>query len=110
MEFILEIAKLSSPWVAIVLALVVILQLVGGKKIMLRIRGTQETKYPELQHFMKSLEAVQTQNERLLENHFKHEIPDLINTVARIEEKVDVIKDDHGNRLTRLETIVEVAK
>lgn len=107
-ETLFEFAKNSSPWTAMVLALVIIIQLLGGKRILKRIRGTQAEKYPELAEMFLTMKALEGQNKTLLENHFKHEIPDLVRTVDRIEEKVDTIKDDHGNRLTRLETLIKL--
>lgn len=100
MDPILNIAKEISPLGVIALCVVIIYQLVKGKGLMSAIRGTQEEKYPQLEQFMQTMSRLNEQNETLLENHFKHEIPELMSTLNRIDQKNDRMIEI----LTRIDT------
>jgi uncharacterized protein Yka (UPF0111/DUF47 family) len=113
MEDILSILQTASPLGIIALLVIVIFQLIGGKNIIDKIRGTQKEKYPSIENYMESIKQLSIQNETLLENHFKHEIPEMINSVNKIENKVDKIDekvDKIGDRLLILETKFYISK
>ena len=54
------------------------------------------------------MQTLETQNKSLLENHFKHEIPELVKAIDSIKKTVEFIKDNHGNRLTKVETMLKI--
>lgn len=89
MDAILTIAKDVSPIGVIFLLVVIVYQLLKGKNLMSLIKGNQEEKYPQLDGFMTAISNLTAQNEVLLENHFKHEIPDMGSALVRIEQKND---------------------
>ena len=64
-------------------------------------------KYPQLQEMIQAMQRLEGQNTTLLENHFKHEIPEMRDDIKEIKNAVNFIKDNHGNRITRLETILD---
>jgi len=93
MEDILSFASSVSPLGIIALLVIVIYQLVGGKSMIDKIRGTQKEKYPSLEKHLNAVVKLTEQNELLLENHFKHEIPQMMESMDKIETKVDKIDD-----------------
>lgn len=79
-----------------------------------KISDTQDQKYPEMKGMISAMaeltiqsKTLSSQNHALLQNHFKHEIPDMIRKIDKIVEDVADIKQDYGNRLTRVETILD---
>jgi peptidoglycan hydrolase CwlO-like protein len=71
-----------------------------------KISDTQEKKYPMIEHTEKlasQIDQMLKQQNTIMENHFKHEIPQINATLGRIEDKLDT----HGNRITRLEALSE---
>ena len=112
MNEIYAFALKASPTAILALTTLVIgfilYQLFTGKTI-LKISSVQDKKYPE-QHEIRELAGnINT----LLNNHFKHEIPEMIDGQKRIEQSVKEIKDevkDQAERLTRVETLVEVLR
>lgn len=110
METILTFANTVSPIGVIALLIIVILQLVGNKSITSFIGGKKEVEEKPGDEHLVTMQALLKQNETLLNNHFKHEIPDMVTSIARIESKVDTVIDTQniqGNRITRLETLQE---
>lgn len=93
MEHILEISQTISPLGVIFILVVIIWNLIKGNNLISKIRGTQEQKYPELTKFMTSINNLTQQNESLLENHFKHEIPEIMGSQTRLETKLDKMND-----------------
>lgn len=89
MDTLIQAAQTISPIGVIFLLIVVIYQLLDGKGVLSSIRGTQKEKYPQLEEFMNAISNLTQQNDTLLENHFKHEIPDMSSTMNRLETKTD---------------------
>lgn len=110
MKDILSFANTVSPLGVIALLVIVIIQLINGKGFLSKIFGIQSDKYPKFEEHLEAMRLLQEQNEVLLENHFKHEIPDMAAGMVRIEGKVDTvitIQNAQGNRITRLEALGE---
>ena len=117
MEAILSFAQKATPLmilgVAVVSLAFVIIQLVKGKDLLESIRGTQKEKYPKMEEHYSQIETLIRQNETLLNNHFKHEIPEMVSSLSKIEGIVGGIQTEQqsqGQRLTRVETLVEVLR
>lgn len=106
MQEALSFASHASPIALLALALLIILQLTVGKKVNEAFFGKKVSMPPEA--MMEIMETLKMQNNTLLENHFKHEIPELMQDVKEIRKTVEFIKDDHGNRLTKVETILNI--
>lgn len=117
MHEILTFAQTASPLAITAIAVIglvyAIYKLSRGENILTKVSDTQDVKYPELTRHYEQIEKLISQNDTLLNNHFKHEIPDLINSVNRIESSVGVIQTEQknqGERMTRVETLVEVLR
>ena len=97
MENILLFAKEISPLGVIALLVVVVFQLVKGKDVINSIRGTQKTKYPVIEtdilQLKSSITHLTEQNTVLLENHFQHEIPEIMRSQERIEQTMMRLTD-----------------
>lgn len=105
MEQILQFAQSVSPIGVIALLVIVILQLLNGKNILGKIRGTQQEKYPKLEQDIEIMETLK----QITENHL-HELPEMKNDIKEIKVVVDKISgkiETYGNRIIRLETLVE---
>lgn len=114
MESLLLFAKTASP-VALLFAIVigllhVVILLLKNTGIIKKIQNTQQTKYPEMEKYFLTMKELEGQNKLLLENHFKHEVPEMRADIKEIKDTVIFIKDNHGNRLTALEKDVEYIK
>lgn len=107
MEDILKIAQEISPLGIIALLVIVVLQMAidkNGRTILDKIRGTQKQDATNFPDIMKGMEELSGQNEILLENHFKHEIPELLAGQIRIENKLDSKLDKMNDTLIRIES------
>lgn len=76
---------------------IVIFQLVNGKGILSSIKGTQQEKYPKLEHGVSVAEQVAEQlsilingQEKMMGNHL-HELPEMAETIRRLDMKSDKI-------------------
>ncbi len=113
-----------NPSYAIIIALVLIIAIreIGIKNIfgiLGAIRGTTKQIPPVIKdNHLEVMQELHKQNQILFEqnkvfstNHSMHEIPDIKKSVDRMELKLDRLferMDEHGNRLTELETINRV--
>jgi len=120
-------AQKASPMAIIMIALLIIgfilYQLFVGK-ITLKISKIQDEKYPEIKdretNHYENVKKLIEQNNTLLNNHFKHEIPEILENqkinkeiIQRVEETVNEIRQDvkyHSDRLTKVETLIEVIR
>lgn len=110
MHEIITFAQSASPLAVIALLAIIIFELTGGKGVINKIRGTQKEKYPSIEEYLKKMAELAKQNETLLENHFKHEIPDMVKSINRIETKVDDITKTQINQgldIARLKALEE---
>lgn len=96
MQEILTIAQSISPIGIIAILVIIIYQLIDGKGLLSKIRGTQEEKYPALQkaqeeivRHLEELDFVYAEQRKFRENHSMHEIPDIVNGMSRMESKLD---------------------
>lgn len=117
---IFEFAQSASPVAVllfvIILLVIAIFRLIVDKPLLQglfkttkKVSDIQDEKYPQIEQMQKLIQ----QNETLLNNHFKHEIPDMVSTMARIEGIVGVIQteqQDQSQRLMRVETLVDVIR
>ncbi len=127
MDSFLIFAQRASPTAILALTILIIgfilYQLFVGK-MTLKISKTQDEKYPEIrsretQHYENVKQLIE-QNNTLLNNHFKHEIPEILEgqkankeIIERVEGTVNEIKQDlkqHSERITRIETLVQVIR
>ena len=113
MEALLTFAQSVSPIGVIAILAIIIFRLVVDKLSIGSILGlnkkiseVQEKKYPELEDHYKEMKMLTAQNKKLLENHFQHEIPDMVRDLGEIKSMVG----EQGQRLTRVETLVEVLR
>lgn len=97
MDEILQIATTISPIGVIFLLVIVVLQLVNGKGLLYKIRGTQEEKYPKLEkgvtvaeQVAQQLEILVTGQQKIMGNHL-HELPEMAEAIRRIDAKNDKI-------------------
>ena len=108
MENLITFLSTASPtilFIAAILGLVyIIIKLIRGEGLLSNIFSTQQTKYPQLQD---SIHQLMDSNEKLMTNHFQHEIPEMKADIKEIKDAVNEIKDNFGNRLTRVETLVQ---
>lgn len=117
---IFEFAQSASPVAVllfvIILLVIAIFRLIVDKPLLQglfkttkKVSDIQDEKYPQIEQMQKLIQ----QNETLLNNHFKHEIPDMVSTMARIEGIVGVIQteqQEQSQRLMRVETLVDVIR
>lgn len=74
-----------------------------------KIRNTQLQKYPEIEEHIQRFNILDAKLEKIASNHL-HELPQMMQSITRIESKVDKIaevQDVQGNRITRLEALGE---
>ena len=106
MNEILQFATQATPLMIIALLVIVVFQLVGGKNVINKIRGTQKEKYPELKdEHLKIMEAFVAQNEKFATNHMMHEIPDIKKEVSEIKQdlkSVIAVQTDQGLKIATL--------
>lgn len=108
MQEILTIAQTISPLGIIALLVIVVFQLVNGKGLLTKIKGTQSEKYPALEEHLTVMAQLVEQNKTLLENHFQHEIPQMMDSIEDIKEKLDVVIQKYesvNDRVIVLETL-----
>jgi len=72
-----------------------------------KISDVQDEKYPEIQRVLESMKILSEQNEKLLENHFKHEIPEMRDDIKSIKDTVGRMELNFEKRITRIETKME---
>jgi|ERR1035437_1004702 hypothetical protein len=99
MESILLFAQTISPLGVIALLVIVILQLVRNTGIVGRLRGTQTKK---VSADTDSFDILNTKLDKIMVNHL-HELPRLVETVDRIEIKLNA----QGERLVGVETAIK---
>ena len=109
MQQILTIAQTISPIGIIFIMAVIIYQLIKGKDILNSIFNTQQKKYPIIESNSVTLESLNEQVMKIADNHL-HELPMMKVTIDKIASDVSFIKDNYGNRLTRVETILDNKK
>jgi len=117
MQDVLSILNTATPFGVIGLLVIVVYKLVVGENLMGKIRGTQEEKYPSLEdHFskiqkhMEELDFVYAEQKKFRENHSMHEIPEIRDSINRIECKVDKMADaqiGQGLDIARLKALSE---
>lgn len=117
---IFEFAQTASPVAVllfvIILLVIAIFRLIVDKPLLQglfkttkKVSETQDERIPRIDR----IEELIRQNEILLNNHFKHEIPDMVNGLARIEGMVGIIQteqQEQSQRLMRVETLVDVIR
>ena len=137
-ESLLDFAQKASPTTGLILVILILgfimYQLFIGK-ITLKISKTQDKRYPQMlenqeEHYReitdkeskhyKAVETLIAQNNTLLNNHFKHEIPEILSkqdslqeAIERVEQTVKEVATEgrsHGDRLTRVETLLQVIR
>lgn len=92
MEHIISFAQNVSPLGIIAILVIIVFQLLKGNNWITKIKDTQQEKYPKLEGFMKTLDEIQGQNKLLLENHFQHEIPEMMRDMSSIKEATSRIE------------------
>lgn len=120
-------AQKASPMAILMIAVLIIgfilYQLFVGK-MTLKISQTQDEKYPEIKdretNHYENVKKLIEQNNTLLNNHFKHEIPEILEgqktnkeIIERVEETVNEIRQDvksHSDRLIKVETLIEIIR
>lgn len=110
MSELLTIAQTISPLGIIAILVIIIYQLIDGRGLLSKIRGTQEEKYPEIQKHLDYLEESYENQKKFQENHSMHEIPAILDTIGRIEKKVDKLGEiqiNQGLDLARLKALSE---
>lgn len=100
MQEILSILNTATPFGVIALLVFIVYKLVVGEDILGKIRGTQKEKYPTLEEHldkirkhMEEIDFVYAEQRKFRENHSMHEIPEIRDTINRIETKVDKLTD-----------------
>lgn len=106
MEFFYSFIQTVSPLGVIAILCIIIFQLVDGKKLMQRIRGTQQDRENIQTGTIITLATLNGKIDKVMGNHL-HELPEMKASIDRIESTVNELKDNFGNRLTRVETIIE---
>lgn len=118
MDFLTLISQTSTPIMltlliagGLVYIIIFLLKKFGMVKevrdTQVEVRATQLEKYPEMEKFFEVMKTLEGQNLALLENHFKHEVPEIRADIKEIKETVNFIKDNHGNRLTAVEKDIQ---
>lgn len=93
MEFLIstikEIGLLGFSLLIIGGMLHLLLVVIKGNGYAKKIFNVQKEKYPEIKEFLSELlpaiNQVKNQNKILLENHFQHEIPEMLNGIRNLE-------------------------
>lgn len=100
MQEVLSILNTATPFGVIGLLVVVVYQLVVGKGYLSKVSTVQDVKYPELdehlnkiQKHMEELDFVYAEQQKFRTNHSMHEIPEIRDSINRIEKKVDKLAD-----------------
>lgn len=106
-----------TPFGVIGLLVYVIYKLIIGEGFLNKIRGTQEEKYPVLdEHFNKiqkhldEIDFAYAEQKKFRENHSMHEIPEIRDSINRIEGKVDKMAEmqyNQGLDIARLKALNE---
>jgi len=114
MESILTFAKTASPIglsLVIIVGLVhVVILLLKNMGVVKKVSSVQDEKYPEIQKHLALIEEQYNLQQKFLSNHSIHEIPALVQTMGRIEGKVDKIADiqtSQGLDIARLKALSE---
>jgi len=106
MESLIKFGNTASPLAILAIAVVglvyVVIKTYKGENKINKISDTQDIKYPSLEKHIAAITKLTAQNETLLENHFKHEIPEMMKTMDKIDQKVDKIDDKVTNMSDRL--------
>lgn len=121
MQELLTFANTASPIAilgVITIGLVwVIYKLSNGENFLSKISKTQDSKYPEMEdHFLKiqehlnEIDFAYAEQKKFRENHSMHEIPEIRDSINRIEGKVDKMADaqiNQGLDIARLKALSE---
>ena len=108
MQEILSFANQASPLAILAIAVIglvyTIYKLSKNETVVSKISGVQDEKYPSLeahydkiQKHMDELDFVYAEQKKFRENHSLHEIPEIRDSINRIEIKVDKMADMQYN-------------
>lgn len=106
MEDIIQFAQTVSPLGVIAILAIIIFQLVDGKGLMRKIRGTQ---IDRTVNEAITLVSLNSKIDKIANNHL-HELPDMKKSIDRIEYKLDEmtrIGSSHGERISKLEGVLD---
>jgi len=106
MKEIIEFAQTVSPLGVIAILAIIIFQLVDGKGLMKKIRGTQVDRTVNEAITLISLNS---KIDKIANNHL-HELPDMKKSIDRIEQKMDSMiekSSSHGERISKLEGVLD---
>lgn len=105
-DFLNTIQNVTPIGTITILSLIILYQLVGGKDVMNRIRGTQIARTYKTDT---GFDGINKKLDLIMGNHL-HELPDMKASIDSINKKVDDIAREQiaqGNRLTRVETLIQ---
>lgn len=110
MDSLISFAQSATPLAILAIAVgglvFTIYSLFKGKKVD-KISDVQDEKYPQIEKMLSAMQELSRQNETLLENHFKHEIPEMRDDIKSIKETVGRMELNFEKRITRVETLIE---
>jgi uncharacterized protein YoxC len=110
MDSLLIFAKEASPIAILAVAVgglvFTIYSLLKGRTVD-KISDVQDKKYPQIEKMLSAMQELSRQNETLLENHFKHEIPEMRDDLKSIKNTVNRMELNFEKRITRIETKME---
>lgn len=125
---ILDFATTASPIATIALLVcivgVLVFRLIVDKPLLQglfstgkKISDVQDEKYPELKKHLEYLEELYGENKKFQENHSMHEIPEIVKTIARIENKIEtgfsalqLEQKSQGERIANIEGRFDVIR
>lgn len=110
-------AVLALLVIAVIYGIYIVYKSSKDEGFLLKISSVQDQKYPELEeHYnkikahMEELDFVYAEQKKFRENHSMHEIPEIRDTIGRIEKKVDKMSDaqiSQGLDIARLKALSE---
>lgn len=110
MEALISFAQSATPIAVLAIAVgglvFTIYSLFTGKTVD-KISDVQDEKYPQIEKMLTAMQELSKQNETLLENHFKHEIPEMRDDIKSIKDTVGRMELNFEKRITRIETKME---
>lgn len=117
MEQFLSILNTATPFGVIGLLAIIIYQLIVGKGFLSKVSEVQDIKYPALedhykkiQEHLEEIDFVYEEQKKFRTNHSMHEIPEIRDSINRIESKVDKMADaqySQGLDIARLKALSE---
>lgn len=110
MDSLISFAQSATPIAVLAIAvggLVFTIYSLFKNKTVDKISDTQDEKYPEIQEMLSAMKVLSDQNRTLLENHFKHEIPEMREDIKTIKDTVGRMELNFEKRITRIETKME---